>query len=497
MAQKEYIKHLFENEDKSLREIAKEMKLSFQTVQKYAYMDDWNNDQLPNVTPNRYPVLEAFIPAINQWLEDDRKEPRKQRHTITKIYKRLIDEYNFSGSYSTVKKYVQKKKFLMKQSQEGFLPLAQPPAHAQIDFGSFKYLDTLDNSFTAYALTITFPYSNKGYTQVFKGQNQECLLEGMKRIFYHIGGVPIRIKADNMSTAVVRILKGNKRILTDGYTRFMLHHRFAADFCAPAAGNEKGNVENKVGYSRRNFFVPIPVIEDFDIFNEQLLQLCEDDGNRLHYKHQRAINELFLEESPYLLTLPNVPYNVFRYETSDADKYGRVHIDNSTYGLSPELSSKEIRSKVFFDRIEFYYEHSLLKMYERSYLRGEDVNDWKQYMTTLCRKPGAVEHTRFFNQLPKMWQSHLKAIEGKERKSALLLLMEIVEDNNTMICEEVLVMANKFGRVDHDSIRQCYYKLSNKPTPKEPVDFPFETPLANYNPNLASYDHLTGGALDD
>ena len=52
MTQKNYIKHLYENEEKSLREIAKITDLSFQTVQKYAYMDDCNEDHLPNVDPN-------------------------------------------------------------------------------------------------------------------------------------------------------------------------------------------------------------------------------------------------------------------------------------------------------------------------------------------------------------------------------------------------------------------------------------------------------------
>jgi len=259
MAQKEYIKHLFENEEKSLREIARITKLSFQTVKKYAYMEDWNDNQLPNVTPSRYPVLEAFIPLINQWLQEDLKQPRKQRHTVTRIHHRLMKEHDFTGSYSTVKKYVQKKKFLMKQRSDGYLPLAQPKGHAQIDFGSFKYFDTKGMDQTGYALTITFPYSNKGYTLAFKGQNQECLLEGMKLIFEHIGGVPINLKADNMSTAVAQVGHGKNRVLTEGFTRFMLHYRFKASFCNPAAGNEKGNVENKVGYSRRNFFVPVPV----------------------------------------------------------------------------------------------------------------------------------------------------------------------------------------------------------------------------------------------
>lgn len=497
MAQKQYIKHLYENEEKSLREIAKITELSFQTVQKYAYMDNWNADNLPSVDPNHYPVLKDYISIINQWLEDDCRQPRKQRHTITRIYNRLQREHQFTGSYSSVKKYVRKKKFLMKQSTEGFLPIVQPMAHAQIDFGSFQYVDAYGLAQTAFALTITFPYSNKGFTQAFKSQNQECLLEGMKRIFNYIGGTPIRLRADNMTTAVVKVLKGGNRELSDGFSRFMLHYRFMADFCNPASGNEKGNVENKVGYSRRNFFVPVPTIEDFDAFNQQLWELCEEDGNRLHYKLNQSINDLFKAEQCHLLLLPSHEYQVFRYETASINHYGYVTFDNNKYGVSPELTGKKVQVKICYDKIEIYFEHNLLKVYGRSYLRGEEVTDWKQYVSLLCKKPGAVEHTRFFHQLPKLWQAHLKSLEGNERKSALMLLMEIVSDDNADICDRVLSLATDYGRTDIQSLRQCYYNLSKKENNPAPLDLGVKTPMLYYNPNLASYDNLTGGSLNE
>ena len=80
----------------------------------------------------------------------------------------------------------------------------------------------------------------------------------MKRIFEYIGGIPIRLRFDNMTTAVAQVLKDGERVLTDGFTRFMLHCIFRADFCNPVSGNEKGNVEKKVGYSRRNASASVP-----------------------------------------------------------------------------------------------------------------------------------------------------------------------------------------------------------------------------------------------
>jgi len=112
-------------------------------------------------------------------------------------------------------------------------------ANAQIDFGEFLRYDAEGNEYKTYELVMSFPYSDKAYAQVFPSQNQECLLTGMRRIFEYIGGVPARIRFDNMSTAVAQILDGTERRLTEGFTRFMLHYRFQADFCNPASGNEK------------------------------------------------------------------------------------------------------------------------------------------------------------------------------------------------------------------------------------------------------------------
>ena len=172
MAQKEYIKDLYENEEKSLREISRITGHSFETVRKYAYQSDWNEDNLPDIEPQSYPVLGAYIPKIDEWLEADRKVPRKQRHTAQRIYKRLQDECGYKGSYCSVKRYVRKKKFVMRSHSEGYLPLAHPAGAAQADFGEFLYYDAAERKQKGYALTLSFPQSNKGYTQVFPSQNQ-------------------------------------------------------------------------------------------------------------------------------------------------------------------------------------------------------------------------------------------------------------------------------------------------------------------------------------
>lgn len=119
MAQKQDIKHLYEEKGKSLREISRIMDLSFQTVKKYAYEDNWNQDHLPNVEPSHHPLPGPYIEVIDRWLEEDRHAPRKQRHTVSRTHARLLDEHGFSGkSIPCVKKYVRKAHLLLTQGKE-------------------------------------------------------------------------------------------------------------------------------------------------------------------------------------------------------------------------------------------------------------------------------------------------------------------------------------------------------------------------------------------
>ena len=493
MACIEYIKDLYENEGLSLREIARQTKKDFRTVQKYAYQNNWNPSVEIKLEPAGYRVLGEYIPVINEWLEQDELEPRKQRHTISRVYQRLKKECGYKGSYSTVKRYVNRKRDEMRKSRESFLPLAHPPGNAQADFGEFKYYDGLGREQKGHALIVTFPHSNTGWLQVFQAENQECLLTGLKRIFYHIGGVPLRLKCDNMSTAVSEILEGAERIISDGFYRFMLHHRFKADFCNPGKGNEKGSVENKVGYTRRNMLVPVPVIDNFDDFNEELLLRCDADHEREHYEQGVLISELWKQEKSHLLTLPEYEYEVFRYESLKVDNYGFIRIDTTKYGLSPEMLNQVVQVKIYFDKIEVYYDRSLLKSFRRSYEKNGEDSDWKDYLPALVKKPGATEHTRFFNQMPKLWQEYLKSVTGQERKSALMLLTEIVADGNEALCDEALELASEYGKLDSDNIRQCYLFIAKPENHPKPLELSSEPPSLNYQPDLSVYDNLTGG----
>ena len=96
-----------------------------------------------------------------------------------------------------------------------------------------------------------------------------------------------------MSIAVKKINAQGEREVTENFRRLQCHYDFESNFCNPASGHEKGSVENYIGYSRRNYFVPIPQMADLEVFNRELLKRCDGDLRREHYKQEKQVLELF------------------------------------------------------------------------------------------------------------------------------------------------------------------------------------------------------------
>src|SRR3954447_19253103 len=177
--------------------------------------------------PRPRPKLDPFLGVIHRILQDDKKAPKKQRHTTRRIFERLRDEHGYQGGLSIVKEAVAAWRT---RSAEVFVPLAHPPGEAQVDFGEAEI--TLDGRPTKVALFVmTLPYSDATFVCAFPREGTEAFLEGHVRAFAFFGGVPRRISYDNLKIAVAKIPGGRRRKLTDAFPRLRSHHLFEAHFC--------------------------------------------------------------------------------------------------------------------------------------------------------------------------------------------------------------------------------------------------------------------------
>ncbi len=395
------------------------------TIRKYLEMDDFNTK--PPVKKHFPSRLDPYKATIDQWLEDDKKTWYKQGHTAKRIHDRLSEEISgYDCSYSMVQRYVKAKR--RAAGEEGFLELTWHPGESQADFGQadFRYQGSIERQ--SY-LTLSFPFSNNGFSQVFGGETAECVCQGLKDAFAYIGGVPTVMVFDNTSGAGRRI--GEKVILSDLFRRFRCHYRFEVRFCNPDAGHEKGNVERKVAYNRRNLFVPVPSYEDVLDFNRELLDRHLTKAAELHYKKGVPIGELFEQDRAALLPLPVKDFDVCRYERQITDGYGKVVLDGRhRYSSRPELAKQEVILAIRAHTVEIQdCANRPVVTHRRSFAaRRTDTLDHSTSLEQLLRNPGAWRNSGLREIVP---QTIREALDGRDRaglREALKLMSGLSAD---------------------------------------------------------------------
>lgn len=385
MSQIEDIKEMARN--RSVAGIARVLSVDEKTVRKYVMQDDFS-PKPPRRNP-RSSRLESHMPLIDRWIEEDEKRWYKQRHTAKKIHERLtLESPGFDCSYNVVQRYVRKARGT-RRAQRANQELVWHPGESQADFGEADFLERGAMLRKKY-LTLSFPQSNNSFTQVFGGENAECVCQGLKDIFHYIGGVPRLVVFDN-ATGVGRRF-GEVIRETELFRRFRAHYGFSVRFCNPDSGHEKGNVENKVGYTRRNMFVPEPAYDEVETFNRELLDRHVVKAEENHYKKLLPIKELYRADEQALMPLPGKPFDVCRYTYEKTDGYGKIHIDaRHHYSSRPEYGGAEVLVCIRAHTIDILDEHGeLVVRHTRQYgSTRSDTVDYRTSLAMLMRNAGA------------------------------------------------------------------------------------------------------------
>jgi transposase len=466
MDQIHHIRKLYFEQGYNISEIAEATGRDWKTVAKYIDMADFN-EPLPVPASKKpfCPKLEPYKATIDNWLEEDRNHRRKQRHTATRVFDRLTKEVpGFDCSYRLVAEYVKhRKEALNLKRSEGFLPLEHRPGEAQADFGSAEFYERGKLYYGKY-IVLTFPWSNAGYLQLLYGENTECLLEGLDAIFTHIGGVPHEIWFDNGSAMVANVIKGGGRDLTERFSRFKEHYGFNAVFMNPNEGHEKGNVENKVGYFRRNYLVPVPKFGDLMFYNLELLEKLDSDQDRPHYYKQVKISELFKADKDALLALPSVSFDKSRIITGlKTDGYGRFTLDNGKheYSSAPKyaLSTVNVRlSSTFVTVLDNEYRE--IAMHQRLY--GDERQssmDWVPYLEYISRHPRSLKNSGIYEMMPAAMQSYLNNCDHSQKKDVLHILSELTERTGFDSAVQTVEQAIDYEAHDPDSLKSLYNSI--------------------------------------
>lgn len=343
----------------SQRSIAKRLGVSRPTVKKYcegAIMPGVRKEYLrtPSVVT---PQVENFI---RMCLETDKEEGlRKQSHTAKRIYDRLVSEMDFTGSYSIVRRVVHemKEQYIPAQAD---MPLEYDPGDAiQIDWGEATiYLRGERKTIQIFCGRLCC--SCDIFVMACLNQNAESFLEAQQRMFDHFGGVPRRLIFDT-------------------------------DFCNVASGNEKGLVENLVGYARNNFLVPVPRVDSMEALNKQLLESCLQYRNAHKVQgRSQTVKEMYRAEQTCLHPVAPYRYETARITTPTVGDYSTIRFDRNEYSVPVRFLRKAVTVKGYANKVEIICDRDTVVTYERISGQGKTAYKLEHYIGLLERKPRSV-----------------------------------------------------------------------------------------------------------
>ncbi|QNK89132.1 IS21 family transposase [Sporosarcina sp. resist] len=452
----------------SINHISKTLGINWRTAKKYADEDDLPVEIERKKSGMMYEQKWGEI--VGDWLWEDQKLKRKERRNNKGIFSAL-QEMGFRGSYRTVSYFIKewregREDVEDETKDKNYERLIHPPAEAQLDFGLMQAVQ--DGKYKdIHCLVMSLPFSNAAYVIPLPAENQECLLHGMKMIFKQLAGIPKKIRIDNMKTAVIKPRNRNEEaVFTDEFLHFSNHYGFEPQACNPYSGNEKGSVENKVGYVRYNFITPAPVIEDLEYLTRLLEQQLTTDRQRIHYKKQVPLQELLEEEHQYLLELPEEEYPVFKEEKVKANKYGEITLDKVKVYVPKAYNYTGLSVVKYWNRFKVLSPHGEV-LYEdnRPYMHKNREIPWKSILKAWLSKPRSVPYSRFSTYLPGRVYEYFNISNLSIRKERINWVLALLATH------------------DMNEINNEFYELLNGQTDalKDPEAHPYDVDWNKYD----------------
>jgi transposase len=331
--------------------------------------------------------LEAFIERV---LDEDRRAPRKQRHTSRRIHRRILTEFpDAAVAESTVRNYVrERKRQLGLLRRETFVPQSYSWAQeAQVDWYE-AWVDLGDERTKVQIFTMRSMASGAAFHRAYLHATQQAFLEAHEHAFEYFGGVFLLLRYDNLASAVRKILRGYGREETVRFMAFRSHRRFAAEFCTPGEGHEKGGVEGEGGYFRRNHLVPVPCVADLDALNALLLSGCRADEARVLDGRTQSVGAALAEERSHLLSRVAEGFDLADVVFPLVDKQGCVTVKTNFYSV-PAGAGTRVEARVYPLHVEVWHAGRLIARHERCHSRRQHVLDLEHYLDVLSHKPGA------------------------------------------------------------------------------------------------------------
>ena len=408
----------------SQRGIARALGISRNTVKKYCEGSNvpWERKSYERKATILTPEVKAFIEGC---LKADEEEGRpKQEHTARRIYTRLVEEKGYQGGESTIRRAVHE---IKGKSREAFVPLVFEAGDAmQIDWGECSIYLT-GEKLTVYLFCARLCYSDAPFVIAYRRQNSESFLDALVQTLNFFGGTPRRIIFDNAKVAVKDGFGANAEA-TESYAALSAHYGFTPVFCNIASGNEKGLVEGLVGFSRRNFCVPIPRVGSMEELNDILRKACLAYRTHKVQGKEASVGALFETEKDALYPLPSYAYDSAKRVEAKVSLYSTVRYDTNSYSVPVDYCGEQVTVKALPNRIEVHSRGSMIASHQRCFLHQQSIYCLEHYLPLLEQKGRAIFQAKpVKDNVPEYFLQWLQKqnLKPKELVKLLRLSLEI------------------------------------------------------------------------
>ena len=481
----------------SIREISKQMQHGRAVIRKAIAQAKPEKYKLTHARQAR--VLAPYKLKIEELLATSEGNPRKQRYTGHKIYQ-LLQKEGYTGSEGSVHNYVSQQRQIRKQP-EAYLPLEFSPGQdAQVDWGEVV-VELAGERQTVQIFILRLNYSKARFVMAFPFQKQEAFFEGHIQAFHFFGGVPRRITYDNLKTAVYRILEGHNRQEQTAFKTFRSYYLFETYYCTPAQGHEKGGVESDVGYSQRNFFVPIPQADSFEELNASLRQSCLDDMNRHVRGQAQSVLGLWQSERTNFLPLGASDYQACSTHMVKVNPYSQVVFETNRYSVPTEYVGRQLALRAYPFRVEILSLERIVATHARCFEREWDVLDPLHYLDLLEQRPGAFEHALPLRQWRKTWSGDyerlLEAMRARNPDGRgvreFVAVLKLHQSYPGELVTQAVKQALELGTAHLDGVQLCLRQIlggEHIPGSMDMKSYPDFAGVGNQPVNLEQYNLL-------
>jgi transposase len=343
--------------------------------------------------PRRRPAIEPYVEIVDGWLLADRQAPKKQRHTSRRVWQRLVAEHGATLAEVTVSRYVARRKLeLGLDNVEVAIPQTHAAgAEAEVDFGEF-YARIAGVVVKVWLFVMRLSHSGKAFHVAFTTQAQEAFIEGHVLAFDCFGGVPGRVRYDNLKPAVIRVLKGRDRTEAERFVALRSHYGFDSFFCIPgkAGAHEKGGVEGEIGRFRRRHLTPVPDVGSLGELNALIAAADAADDTRVITGRPVTIGAAFATEAPSLLVLPAEHFDAARLLEARVDARARVCVRQCYYSVPARLSGRRVAVRLSARSVEILDGARVVARHERAAGKYVETLVLDHYLEVLATKPGAL-----------------------------------------------------------------------------------------------------------